>query len=109
MMAETHSEFLKQVLASLNARQTYQTYAQREAEILEACALVKHEDFLPRFILIPVGGLFVSIPITSQTWESIKRDAQDWYEDLSNLIEYQSAGTRLNGCADAFNIPAALL
>jgi hypothetical protein len=109
MMAETNSEFLKQVLAALNGRQNYQTYGQREWEILEACALVKHEDFLPRFILVPVGGLLVSIPISRVTWESIRRDASDWYEDLSNLIEYRTDGTRLNGCADAFNIPAALL
>jgi hypothetical protein len=109
MMAEMQSEFLQQVLAQLNGRQTYQTYGQRELEILEACALVKHEEFLPRFILVPVGGVLVSLPISRPTWESIRRDAHDWHDDISHLVEYQRDGNRLNGCADAFNIPAALL
>jgi hypothetical protein len=109
MCSNNESDLLRGILTALNSRSNYQTYLVRENEILEASALVKHYNFLPRFILIPVDGLLVSLPISEYTWESIKRDALDLNDDISHVIEYKRDGNRLHGCVDAFNIPAALL
>jgi hypothetical protein len=76
---------------------------------MEASGMVRDYDFLPRFILVPIEDYLVSVPISQYTWQSIKRDAYDLHDNVSNLIEYQRSGDRLYGRADAYNIPAALL
>jgi hypothetical protein len=104
-----NSEFLPKILSALNERSKYQTYIVREWEIMEASAMVKNYDFLPRFIIVPVEDYLVSIPVSEYTWQSIKRDAHDLHDNVSHLIEYCRDGNRLYRREDAFNIPAALL
>jgi hypothetical protein len=100
---------LYHIVAAINSRET-QTYAQRQAEIIEVAALVKSSEFLPRFILIPVDGdKLVSMPVTEVTWQNIKRDASDLFEAVDNLINYEGTAGKLAPRGDVYNILACKL
>jgi hypothetical protein len=97
----------KHVIAAINSRET-QTYSEREFEILKAAGMVMDYDFLPRFILIPIEGRLVSMPITRTTWENIRKDAGDLHDEITDLQD-ANAARELKYRADAFNLLAALL
>jgi hypothetical protein len=100
------SMLLKHVLAAINSRET-QTYSEREFEIIKATGMVMDYDFLPRFILIPIEGRLVALPITGPTWQSIRKDAGDLHDEITDL--HANAVRELKYRADAFNLLAAFL
>jgi hypothetical protein len=97
----------KHVLAAINSRET-QTYSEREFEIIKVTGVVMEYDFLPRFILIPIEGRLVALPITRPTWESIRKDAGDLHDEIKDLQD-ANAAREFKYRADAFNLLAALL
>lgn len=101
------SMLFKHVIAAINSRET-QTYSEREFEILKVAGMIMDYDFLPCFILIPIEGRLVALPITRSTWESVKKDAGDLHTEITDLIDANSA-RELQYRADAFNILAAFL
>jgi hypothetical protein len=101
------SMLYKHVFASLNSRET-QTYSEREFEIMKVTGMVMDYEFLPRFILLPIEGRLVSLPITRTTWESIRKDAGDLHDEITDLQD-ANASRELQYRADAFNLLAAFL
>jgi hypothetical protein len=101
------SMLYKHVIAAINSRET-QTYSERELEIIKVTGMVMDYDFLPRFILIPIEGRLVALPITRTTWESIRKDAGDLHDEITDLQD-ANAARELQYRADAFNLLAAFL
>jgi hypothetical protein len=101
------SMLFKHVIAAINSRET-QTYSEREFEVLKVAGMIMDYDFLPRFILLPIEGRLVSLPITRTTWESIRKDAGDLHDEITDLQD-ANAARELKYRADAFNLLAAFL
>jgi hypothetical protein len=101
------SMLFKHVIAAINSRET-QTYSEREFEILKVAGMIMDYDFLPRFILLPIEGRLVALPITRTTWESIRKDAGDLHDEITDLQD-ANAARELQYRADAFNLLAAFL
>jgi hypothetical protein len=91
------SSLLAHVAAAIYSRGD-QTYEQRRCEIIKVAEEVM-EGYTPSFVMVPLNGRVITLPISQSAWESLKKDAEDLYIAIRGAEEiYKDSVYNIYAC-----------
>jgi hypothetical protein len=79
------SSLLTHVAAAIYSRGD-QTYEQRKQEIIKVAEEVM-EGYTPSFVMVPLNGRVITLPISQVAWDALRKDAGNLYIAIHNAEE----------------------
>jgi hypothetical protein len=92
------SNLLTHVAAAIYSRGD-QTYEQRKHEIVRVAEEVMGVNYTPSFVMVPLNGRIITMPISQVAWDALKKDAGNLY-----IAIHDAEGMRYKD--DVYNIYA---
>jgi hypothetical protein len=80
------SSLLTQVAAAIYSRGD-QTYEQRKQEIIQVAEEVMGVNYTPSFVMVPLNGRVITLPISQVAWDALRKDAGNLYIAIHDAEE----------------------